>query len=327
MSSSEIRVSVIIAAHNAAGHIDAAIASALAQSERGIEVVVGDDGSTDATAERVFAWAQADARVRLLRLPRNRGPSAARNEAIAAARGTWLAVLDADDRFHPDRLRRLVEAADATGADVVADNIQYVDPETGREIGTGFPVETGEHARVVTAEEFVLGSLFLKRGFKLGYLKPVFNAAFLRSNGIRYEESIRIGEDYAFCLDCLIAGAKLVLTGEPLYRYSLTPGSLSRQLSEEDLRLMLSRNAADLARPQVASRPPLRRALEVRQRSIEANLRFMHFVAAFKGRRLLPALRHALLPTPLLGPIASSGKEAVEKRWRRLVGRRGVSPG
>ncbi|CAL1241079.1 glycosyltransferase family 2 protein [Candidatus Methylocalor cossyra] len=98
-------VSVVIPAYNAAAYIDAALASVFAQQgEFQLEVLVVDDGSSDDTAER----AAAHPGVRCLRQP-NRGPSAARNAGIAAARGEFVAFLDSDDLWPEGTLAAQLE--------------------------------------------------------------------------------------------------------------------------------------------------------------------------------------------------------------------------
>ncbi len=88
--------------------------SALAQEDVSLEVVVADDGSTDGTAAGLAEV--ADERLRVLRHPSSRGVAAARNAAIAEARGEWLAFLDDDDLWAPHKLRTQLAAATAVGA-------------------------------------------------------------------------------------------------------------------------------------------------------------------------------------------------------------------
>ncbi|HEY8290082.1 MAG TPA: glycosyltransferase family A protein, partial [Acetobacteraceae bacterium] len=94
-------VSVIIPAYNAATHIKRAVDSALAQTHPPLEILVVDDGSKDRTAEVVAAL---PAPVRLIRKP-NGGPATARNLGASQASGDWLALLDADDWWFPDKLK------------------------------------------------------------------------------------------------------------------------------------------------------------------------------------------------------------------------------
>lgn len=99
-------VSVVIPAFNAETLIGGAISSALTQSERPEEILVVDDGSSDATSEIAGAYPVP---VRLLRQP-NGGVSEARNAALRVARGDFIALLDADDQFLPHHLERCLEA-------------------------------------------------------------------------------------------------------------------------------------------------------------------------------------------------------------------------
>ena len=102
-------VSVILPAYNAATTIDETLKSALAQTHQRLEILVVDDGSTDATAEIVAAFAKRDPRIALLHQP-NAGVAAARNLAIEHARGSYIAPLDADDLWHPVKIARQVAA-------------------------------------------------------------------------------------------------------------------------------------------------------------------------------------------------------------------------
>ena len=103
------RISVVLPAYNARDTIVPALRSALAQTAAPYEIVVVDDGSQDGTAELVERELPE---VKVLRQA-NTGPSAARNTAAAAARGEWLAFLDADDLWLPGKLEAQLAALDA----------------------------------------------------------------------------------------------------------------------------------------------------------------------------------------------------------------------
>ncbi|QKT04319.1 glycosyltransferase [Ectothiorhodospiraceae bacterium 2226] len=96
-------VSVVMPAFNAERYLEAAIQSVLNQSYRTLELLVVDDGSCDGTVEIVRRYARRDARVRLLRQG-NAGVAAARNRGLAHARGEYIAPLDADDLWYPNKL-------------------------------------------------------------------------------------------------------------------------------------------------------------------------------------------------------------------------------
>lgn len=107
-------VSVIIPAYNAAAFVGRTLASLRAQTFSDFEAIVVDDGSTDATAKVVGEAAAADSRFRLIRQA-NGGVAAARNRALADARGRYVANLDADDLWRPQFLERTVQALEAAG--------------------------------------------------------------------------------------------------------------------------------------------------------------------------------------------------------------------
>ena len=100
-------VSVIIPVYNGQEFIRDAVQSALLQTYPNLEVIVVDDGSTDSTRAIVEALAAADARVELISQA-NGGVARARNRGISAARGEFIAPLDADDMWAPEKIQRQV---------------------------------------------------------------------------------------------------------------------------------------------------------------------------------------------------------------------------
>ncbi len=115
-------VSVITPTHDRADVISEAIASVQHQTFDDFEHVIVDDGSTDATPEIVQAWMDRDDRIRYRRLEQQQGHAAAQNRGLEAAEGDYIAVLDSDDLYRPDRLDATVSAmrdADENVAGVV----------------------------------------------------------------------------------------------------------------------------------------------------------------------------------------------------------------
>lgn|SRR5690554_2099909 len=103
------RVSVIMPAYNAAGFIQQAIASVGQQNYPHWELIVIDDASTDNTGELIQAWQEKDARIRYMRLDNNSGGAAVpRNKGIAEAQGRYIAFLDADDLWQPEKLEQQI---------------------------------------------------------------------------------------------------------------------------------------------------------------------------------------------------------------------------
>jgi len=102
-------VSVVIPAYNCAPYVEQSIRSVLNQPLAELEVIVVDDASTDATARVLERLAREDARLRVLSLPQNSGQGACRNRGVRAARGRYLAFLDADDLWLADKLTRQLD--------------------------------------------------------------------------------------------------------------------------------------------------------------------------------------------------------------------------
>ena len=124
-------VTVLIPAFNAAATIRRALDSVLAQTYGDYEIIVIDDASSDATAEIVAT--QYTDQVRLLRLPRNLGESGAMNTGIAVAKGRWIAFLDADDEWLPEKLVRQIAVMESNPNAVLACSGWRIFDETGNQ--------------------------------------------------------------------------------------------------------------------------------------------------------------------------------------------------
>jgi glycosyltransferase involved in cell wall biosynthesis len=119
-------VSVVIPTHDRRAWLELTLRSVLRQRHDDLEVIVVDDGSTDDTAEMLAGM--SDPRVRVIRHDAPRGVGASRNHGAAGARGGWIAFVDDDDVWAPDKLARQLEVAHATGrAWVYAGSVQVDD--------------------------------------------------------------------------------------------------------------------------------------------------------------------------------------------------------
>lgn len=314
--------SILIAAHNAAAFLDGAVSSALGQTRRDIEVIAVDDASSDDTREMLAAWTRRDGRLTVLRHERRRGAAAARNTAMEAARGRWLAVLDADDAFLPERIERLVPMAEAAEADLFADNLAERDFATGARLGTSMPA--AEMAALAAAGPVGLAEMLrrdrvdLPGRAKFGYLKPIVRRDFLQRSRIRYRPEMRVGEDLLFYVECVAAGGRFRLTPEAFYLYSVREGSAS---NTGDGALHLSaatRRMRALARGRGDAE--LDALLRQRQRATDSDC----FDLAIEGRRLGDALRYARRADP--ARVARRLGLAAGAVRRRLSGRFGGAP-
>lgn len=226
-------VSVVIPAYNAAGFIARAIASVQAQTLQTLEIIVVDDVSTDDTLAVVSLLAEADARIRLIRSPQNGGPSAARNLGFAAAKGQWIAILDADDVYKPDRLATLVDRANAASLDMIADNVDLDDFHAKTIVpGVINALSKSPHAYMPLDLELFLKNDFVESGYQLGLMKPVYRSQFLKDHDLTYPTGYRHGEDSYFYSAILACGAKAEIAKAAFYIYTPTVGPISKKISE-----------------------------------------------------------------------------------------------
>lgn len=299
----EACVCVVIPAYNAAATIGRAVLSALAQPEVA-EVIVVDDASRDATIAQARAADDGSDRLSILALPANRGPSAARNAAIDASRAPFLAILDADDFLLPGRFARLL---DQPGWDLIADNILFV-PE-GAEDAAG-PLPDGGRHRRLTLHEFVERNIS-RPGHpraELGFLKPLIRRAALERIGLRYQEEIRLGEDYLLYAEALARGAVFELSEACGYVAVERAASLSGRHRTEDLARLLAadRRLAEHPGVSAADRTILRRhvaALDTKH----AHRRFLDDKrAAGMARAIRPLLSRA---RTLLGVVRAIARD------------------
>ncbi len=127
-------VSIIMPLHNSARFLDETVRSVQAQTFTGWELIAVDDCSTDDSAARMQGYAERDERIRLIRLTANRGAAVARNTAIEAARGRYIAFLDSDDLWLPAKLQVQLEFMQRSGAAFSYTGYEKID-EAGRPLG------------------------------------------------------------------------------------------------------------------------------------------------------------------------------------------------
>jgi len=206
--------SVVIAAYEAAATVADAVESALAQTAPPLEVIVCDDGSTDDIEGALRPYRD---RIVLLR-KENGGEASAKNAAARAASGDFVAILDADDVFLPERLEALGELA-ATRPDLdilTTDATLEIDGRVVRRCYTdSFRFEVADQRRGILEQNFVFG------------LAAVRRERLLDIGG--FDESIRWTTDWDCWLRLIFAGSRAGLVSQPLARYRLNEGSLSSQ--------------------------------------------------------------------------------------------------
>ena len=246
-------VSVIIPSYNRGDLIGQTLASVLAQTYPHVEIIVADDGSTDDTFAAVARFGD---RVRLLPLPHTGLPAAARNAAIAEARGEYLAFCDSDDLWYPEKLACQVAALEADSAAGLActDALLWHEGEDephDRLLRPGQAV-SGQVLERLLRENFIINSSVLIR-------REVLEASGLLCE----EQQVRGIEDYDLWLR-IAAVTGIAYLDEPLVVYRSSPTSLSAVVPTIDNwrgRLYLLERAGAFLDEHALLTPDLRRAL------------------------------------------------------------------
>jgi len=224
------KVSVIIPTRNRAPLLRLALASVLAQSYQDFEIIIVDDASVDDT-QAVIANI-ADVRIRYFRHAANRGEGASRNAGIARAGGDYIAFLDDDDTWLPEKLAAQVEALDRCPARVGGVYTGYV----------RFHIETGATIATVAAEK--RGNIYddLRAQNWVGSPSAVLLRRECFAKVGRFDEQLKFGVDY----DMWIRISRFYdfeVINKPLLRYAVHPDRLS-----EDSRAILRGKESQLAK-------------------------------------------------------------------------------
>ncbi len=272
-------LSIVIPAYNVEVFIEAAVRSALRQSSVDAEVIVVDDGSTDATRSRVEAI--RDPRVRLI-VQSNWGLAGARNTGIRHASGRYIGFLDGDDVWLPSLSARLIaEIEDDPGLGGVYSGYRYIN-EAGRPAGG--PLFTGPREPSLRQ--------MLRRNCANSHI--ILRRDCLQQAGM-FNEELRSCEDYELCVR-ILAKTSFRLRSVPvrLALYRVRSGSLTGDFAQF---LRNAERAIELIAAHVPSASP--RIL----RQCRAECYRIASRKALAGRQLAPARKHlsqAFALSPLL---------------------------
>jgi len=317
----ETSVAAIIPAFNVVRCVGAAIESALAQSLQPAQIIVVDDCSTDGTSDLVAKMAEQHPAIVLVKKQKNGGVAAARNAGIDLATTNWIAILDADDTFLPNRLEYLVGNAERMGLDLAADNYYNFDSQANDVVGLALPISMIGDSLLLDRYSFVRNCMTNMAGaVDLGLIKPIIRREFLVNNGLHYRENIRHGEDFHFYLDALMHGAKLALFPEAHYMYTQRLGSLSGKQSvlsrtKTDLFSIErdSRNLADLAFAQ--NDPDLAKLLLLRANKMKTARQFFRFRDLCTDGQFLKAAKLILTDRDAQVGVKASVQHKLRKIW------------
>jgi len=206
-------VSVITPAYNAARFIGRTIDSVLAQTLTNWEMVIVNDNSPDNLCEIVETYMVDDSRIRLLQRPASGGPAKARNAGIAAARGRYIAFLDSDDLWLPEKLSKQIEFMQTDNVAFSFTAYKHIDRHD-QIVRDAMPVPER-----VDYETLLLTCV-------IGCLTAVYDTHRI---GKHYMPDLYNKEDFGLWLKILKMGHVAYGLNEPLALYRVNPHSISRK--------------------------------------------------------------------------------------------------
>jgi glycosyltransferase involved in cell wall biosynthesis len=224
----DVKFSVIIAVYNGAATIARAIDSILNQTQKAHELIIVDDGSTDNTAEVVLQYADG---VRYI-YQDNAGVSAARNNGVKHATGNWIAFLDADDWYYPDRIRWHGDwIKEDAQLDFLTGNFDYVKPsgELIRHSMESTPAgkyllkQTDESRSIMSGD--VIGQ-FIAQHFGDTHTLSVPRSTFLELGG--YPTEYAVCEDVNFLIRLCAKSSRIGVVSQPMAAYAIYDQSATR---------------------------------------------------------------------------------------------------
>lgn len=303
------RVSVIIPTYNRAALLGDAIESVLAQQHPDIEIIVADDGSTDETSAVASQYGD---KIRYLALPHRGQPAAPRNSGLAVATGDFIAFLDSDDLYLPNKLALqlpVIEANPHVG--VVYSNGHFFIDQPDQPTGTvqdGLPTPSGA----------IFGDL-LRGNFLSTPVVLIRRSVLQKVGNFNEDQALMPVEDYELWL-------RLAMQTDILY----VPGDVAairhhtQNISGNTLRLrsrcLLMLQGLDERYPAVmAAHPIARHEGYARQHGAVA-------LAAWQQRRPALAVRHALQALGHTLQLPGGGLQPLAAWWRRRALRSGSSP-
>lgn len=217
------RISVVLPVYNAGPFLCESIESILQQTERDFELLIVNDHSTDNSEEIIRQYLTKDDRIVYLKHPANLGVSASRNSALEQAKGSMIALMDADDICSPDRFRKQIEYMNTHNLDVCGSYLK----------------EFGEKSRNVS---YPLDDTIIRLNL-LCYGRSIANpSAMLRKETVghlRYNTRFNFGEDYEFWINAALnTPARFGNVPEQLVQYRKHGFQASQHLNHKNRKVM-----------------------------------------------------------------------------------------
>lgn len=221
-------VSVIIPVYNTEKYLAACIDSVLAQEQVSLEIILVDDGSTDASASICDSYAQKHDNITVIHI-QNSGPATAKNEGLKLAQGNYIALTDSDDKMEPLMLHKMITAGYEHDADIICCNYKQID-----ENGNISHLNSTNQQYLLNHEEGLVHFFSKDKIFSQCWTK-LYKRQMLVDYHIANDAGLRTDEDFIYNIRAFIHAKTTVIVDEPLYEYTHRENSLAHAYFKKNI--------------------------------------------------------------------------------------------
>lgn len=227
-----MKAAIIIPVYNVAKYLEKCVNSAINQTERDLEIILVDDGSTDESPSICDALAEQDERIKVIHQA-NKGLGGARNTGIEAATADWIFFLDSDDYIEPETVETTLKAGES-GAEMVVFAMRNVD-EDGRELSVlRDDIETGKVFSLWDRKDILISmpaacnkayrrELFARNGDTSDVVNSI-------ANGVRFPDKVWY-EDIRTITKLMLFAKSIVYIPDVMYNYLNRQGSITKNIN------------------------------------------------------------------------------------------------
>ena len=221
-------VSVIIPVYNTEKYLTACVDSVLQQELVSLEIILVDDGSTDASPNICDDYAKKHTNIRAIHI-QNSGPATAKNEGLKVAQGHYIALTDSDDKMEPTMLRKMVSAGYEHDADIICCNYKQIDEQ-----GNISHLNSTNLQYVLNHEEGLI-HFFSKNKIYSQCWTKIYKRQMLEDYHIVNDPGLRTDEDFIFNIRSFVKAQTTVIVDEPLYEYTHRTNSLAHAYFKKNI--------------------------------------------------------------------------------------------
>lgn len=221
-------VSVIIPVYNTENYLSSCVDSILQQEYISLEIILIDDGSTDASGRICDNYASKYDFIKTIHI-KNSGPATAKNVGLKIAQGNYIALTDSDDKMEPLMLQKMVSIGYEYDADIVCCNYKQVD-----EKGIISHLNSTNQQYILNHEEGLI-HFFSKNKIYSQCWTKLYKRKMLTDYQINNDPGLRTDEDFIFNIKAFTHALKTVIVDEPLYVYTHRENSLAHAYFKKNI--------------------------------------------------------------------------------------------